>query len=105
MATSAASGGGVVRRSVDWWFRDRSTGKLVVGQFPNWPLWLWLAAVAVDAVLHPAGTVGTVVSVVRTGALLVWAVMEVGWGVNPWRRLLGTIVLVWQLAAAVRVLG
>ena len=79
-----------VRRTVDWWFRDRSTGKLVVGQFPNWPLWLWP---------------GTVLTVVRTGAIVIWAVMEIGWGVNPWRRLLGTIVLVWQVVGVLGRLG
>ena len=94
-----------VRRTVDWWFRDRSTGKLVFGQFPNWPLWLWLAAVVVDAVFHPAGALGAVLTVVRTGALVIWAVMEVGWGVNPWRRLLGTVVLVWQVVSVAGRLG
>jgi hypothetical protein len=94
-----------VSRTVDWWFRDRSTGRLVVGQFPNWPLWLWLAAVAVGAVFHPDGAPGTLLSVLQAGALVVWAVMEVGWGVNPWRRLLGTVVLVWQVASVVGRLG
>jgi hypothetical protein len=31
--------------------------------------------------------------------------MEVGWGVNPWRRLLGTVVLVWQVVSVVGRLG
>ena len=30
---------------IDWLFRDRRSGRIVVGQFPNAPLWLFLATV------------------------------------------------------------
>jgi hypothetical protein len=44
----------------------------------------------------------TVVTVVGTAALLVWAIDEIVRGVNPWRRALGSGVLVWQLLTLVR---
>ena len=78
---------------VDWLFRDRVTGGITVAQFPNWSLGAWLASVAVRVVLRPRGTAGAVVEVVGTAALVVWAVDEMARGVNPWRRILGTIVL------------
>jgi hypothetical protein len=35
-----------------------------------------------------------VITVIATAALLWWAVGEVGWGVNPFRRLLGGFIIV-----------
>ena len=43
----------------------------------------------------------TVLTVVATGALMIWALDEVVSGVNPWRRTLGGGVLVWQVAGLV----
>ena len=80
-------------RVIDWAFRDRRTGRIVVAQFPNPPLALWLAATAVRALFDPGGVAGTAVRAVGTIALAGWAIAEIGWGVNPWRRLLGTVVL------------
>lgn len=84
----------IVRRSVDWWFRDRSTGELVIGQRPNAPILVFVAAWAARRLLDPEGTVDTVLDVTATVALVVWALDEVVRGVNPWRRLLGLVVLV-----------
>ena len=44
-------------------------------------------------IFRPAGSVGTVVDVVATVALVAWAGDEVVRGVNPWRRMLGGGVL------------
>jgi hypothetical protein len=91
-----------VKRAVDWFLRDRTTGAIVIGQFPNWSLWIWIAATLVRIVLRPTGTVGDVVSWVGTLALLWWAGDEIVRGVNPWRRILGTVVagtVVWGLLA------
>ncbi|HEX5613852.1 MAG TPA: hypothetical protein VFZ83_01730 [Acidimicrobiia bacterium] len=83
---------------VDWWFRNRETGAITIGQRPNPPLWVFLAATAVRVVFDPAGDVGTAVRVVGTGALVVWALDELVRGVNPWRRALGAGVVAWQVA-------
>jgi hypothetical protein len=77
---------------VDWLFRDRRTGRIVVAQWPNVSLGIFLAAAAIRRLSEPAGTAGTIVDVVATGALLWWAADEVLRGVNPWRRILGVVV-------------
>lgn len=81
-------------RLVDWMFRDRVHGGITIAQFPNWSLGLWMACLAVRFVAEPKGTVGTVVEITGTAALMVWAVDEMARGVNPWRRILGTVVFV-----------
>jgi hypothetical protein len=81
------------RGFVDWLLRDRTTGRVVIAQWPNAPLVVFLLATAVRLVLSPAGAVGTAVSVVGTVALVWWAGDEVVRGVNPFRRILGGGVL------------
>ena len=54
---------------------------------------LFIAATIVLKLFDPAGSVRTMVVVVRTAALLWWAVDELFRGVNPWRRGLGAVVL------------
>lgn len=43
---------------------------------------------------EPVGSAGTVLQVVATTSLIWWAVDEILRGANPWRRLLGVVVLV-----------
>ncbi len=69
-----------------WLFEDRTTGRLVVAQWPNVPLWIFLVARVLS------------VELVATIALAVWTLLEVGKGVNPFRRGLGAVVLVGLLA-------
>lgn len=88
------------RRWFDWWFRDRH-GRVVVAQTPNLTLWIWIAATAVRVGLDPSGAPGATVRVIGVTALLAWALDEIVRGVNPWRRLLGTLVLAGQVAALV----
>ena len=85
-------------RAFDWCFRDRTTGKVVIAQLPNLPLALFLVVTFVDRVFDPSGTAGVAVDVLATGALFWWAADEVLRGVNPFRRVLGGIVLVVAVA-------
>jgi hypothetical protein len=80
----------------NWLFRDRRTGRIVIMQWPNIPLWIFIAARVANAV-----SAHTAFRVVGTAALFVWAVLEVARGVNPFRRGLGAVVLVAQLAALI----
>jgi hypothetical protein len=92
----------VIRRAFDWTFRSREDGRIVVAQFPNLPLAVFLVATFAGWVLTPDGTVGTVLSWVARAALVWWAVLEVGWGVNPFRRVLGATFLglvAWRLVS------
>lgn len=87
---------------IDWLFRDRRTGRIVIAQVPNLPLGLFLVAAGLRWLLDPAGAARTALTVVATGALLWWAVDEVARGVNPWRRLLGAVVLAATVAGLLR---
>jgi hypothetical protein len=82
-----------VKRAFDWLFRSRETGEIVIAQWPNLPLWIFLAASIAKRVLDPDGGVGTALTVVVVGALLWWAGDEVLRGVNPFRRMLGGAVI------------
>ena len=87
---------------IDWLFRNRQTGRITVGQVPNAPLWVFLVASAVRWLFDPTGGVRTVLGVVATAALVWWAIDEVIRGVNPWRRILGGVVLGGQVLGFLR---
>jgi hypothetical protein len=86
------------RTAFDWCFRDRSTGRIVIGQFPNIALTVFMASVAVRWVADEGSPVFDVARWVGTAALLWWAVDEVVRGVNPWRRVLGLVVAAFVVA-------
>jgi hypothetical protein len=92
MSTGVQASAG--RRALDWMFRNRQTGGITVMQWPNIPLGIFLVAAVVRRLVHPHGAVGTAVAVIATAALAWWALDEVARGVNPFRRLLGLLVLV-----------
>ncbi len=79
---------------LDTFFRDAS-GRLVVVQVPNPALCVWLLATVLrrsaydshDAELRWIGA----------GALIVWGLDELVRGASPFRRVLGAVVLAWQL--------
>lgn len=81
---------------LDWWLHERPTGKLVLFQFPNPALWVFIAATVLrwssydehDSELRWIGS----------GALLVWGLDEIVRGDAPYRRVLGAGVLAWQVA-------
>lgn len=78
---------------IDWLFRNRETGRITIAQAPNLSLGIFLATAVARWVLHPAGTIRSGLQVVGAGALIWWSVDEIIRGVNPWRRILGAIVL------------
>jgi hypothetical protein len=87
---------------VDWALRDRRTGRIVVAQWPNAALVVWLTATVAGALLDLDGRWGQALRVVATVALTWWAVDEIARGVNPWRRLLGAVVLAGVVVGLVR---
>jgi len=86
-------------RVIDWLFRDRRTGRLVVAQWPNIALAVWLVATAVGALVDSDGRPGSALRLVARLALAWWSLDEIVRGVNPWRRILGAIVLAGLLAS------
>jgi hypothetical protein len=85
-----------------WVFRSRRTGRITLAQFPNWPLGVWLLASAVMWLVQPQGWVRSVLVVMASAALAVWAADEALHGVNPFRRLLGVTVFAWLVFSLVR---
>lgn len=82
--------------SLDWWLRA-ADGRMIVAQWPNPALWVWLVA----TLLRVAGLMEEheqLLAGVGRGALIVWGLDELLRGVNPFRRLLGAGVLAMQLA-------
>lgn len=77
-------------------FRDRE-GHIVIGQAPNLPLMVGVAATLLQAVL-PSGNAQTVVDLIAFGAWFTWAWQELFDGVNYFRRSLGLLGLVTLLA-------
>ena len=84
----------MLTRFVDWFWRDRHTGQIVVAQLPN--LWLWIFATAslVEIIINLAGLASRGVHVFATTSLVIWAGDELLRGVDPWRRCLGAAVLI-----------
>jgi hypothetical protein len=85
--------------AMSWIFRDRLSGRIVIAQFPNLPLLVWIAASLLRRVLRPGGRWNTFLFVVASAALLVWAGDEIVRGVNPWRRVLGAAVVAGLVAS------
>lgn len=91
-----------MRRTFDWWFRSRADGQIVIAQLPNLSLWVFIVARVAQAFLDAGTSPAGAAEVVATLAIVWWATDELVRGVNPWRRLLGTAVLVTQLAVLLR---
>lgn len=81
-----------VRAAVDWVFKSRETGRLTFAQWPNPPLWIYIAAKLLHALVawDPLNWIALL-------ALLFWAFDELVRGVNPFRRLLGLVMLITTL--------
>lgn len=89
-----------LRRAADWTFRNRRTGAITVGQWPNAPLWIFLGVSAVRWSADPRASIALGLRLAAGLALAWWAADEVLRGVNPWRRFLGGAVLAGQVAFA-----
>ena len=87
----------MLRRAYQWLFRDRTTGRIVIGQWPNVPLWIFFGTV-LARLLPLEGATRSAVEVVAFVSLMWWAIDEVVRGVNPFRRLLGAAVALMTLA-------
>ena len=84
------------RRFVDWFLRDRGTGRITFVQWPNPALWVWVFTTVV-AGLGLYESRADEIHWIGAGALIAWGADETLRGVNPARRLLGLVVLGWQV--------
>ena len=85
--------------------RDLRIRGYTVGQFPNPPLWVALAALVVALLFHDASTIGDVARAVFYVALSIWAYQEATEGVNGFRKALGIVALVLIVVAVARAVG
>lgn len=81
-------------RARDWMFQDRRTGAITVAQWPNLPLWLFLALTLAAWIARGAEPAASWLAFAADLALGWWAIDELVRGVNPWRRLLGLATLI-----------
>ncbi len=77
---------------VDWMFRSRETGRILIGQPANRPIKVF-AATTVVGVLLPRSSARTGLAVVALSALTWWAGDEIVRGANPFRRLSGVVAI------------
>lgn len=78
-----------LRHAIDWLFRDRRSGELVIAQLPNLPILLWFGTLLARLLVEPGTTAHTLLVWAGWITLGWWAVDELVRGVNPFRRLLG----------------
>lgn len=69
-----------------------SNGKIVIGQWPNVWLIVWMIALMVSWFLPP-GKLTNALGLISFVALVVWALLEIFKGVNYFRRFLGLVIL------------
>jgi hypothetical protein len=93
------------RRAFLWVFRNRTSGRITVVQWPNLPLAAWLLATVIQLAFRSSSAVSAVAAALGSAALAVWALAEIAWGVNPFRRSVGSAVLIALVVSALRHIG
>lgn len=89
--------------ALEWCFRNRETGAITIAQFPNIALGIVIVCFIAGVFVPDDTTAHTVIRWVGLAALLWWSLDELIRGVNPWRRVLGTIVGVLTIVSIVQV--
>jgi hypothetical protein len=85
--------------------RDFKIHGYVVGQFPNPPLWIALAALVVAGLTNDGSTIDNMARAISYVALAVWAYGEAAHGVNGFRKGLGTLALGLIVVSVARAIG
>jgi hypothetical protein len=87
----------------DWLFRNRRTGQITIAQFPSPALWIFIVTGGLRFLVS-TGATHTALGLVALVALAWWATDEVARGVNPWRRLLGAVGIMFVISSALALL-
>ena len=85
---------------LDRTFRD-SNGNIVIGQKPNLPILVWLAATSLNF-FATSGNLHRGLEAIAFGSLFTWAWLELFQGVNYFRRSLGFVVLLGAIVSKFR---
>jgi len=86
-----------MKQLIRTFFSDRH-GRVVLWQRPNVPLVGWLVFLVLAKIVQH-GAWHTVMTGLSQLSLVIWAVLEIGWGASYFRRTLGLVVLVFTLVA------
>jgi hypothetical protein len=84
------------RGFLGWFVRDPRTGRVALAQWPNPALGVWAVTVVVSWLDLVPGRAAEI-RWIGAGALIAWSADELIRGTSPARRLLGLIVLGWQV--------
>lgn len=85
--------------------RDLKIRGFVVGQFPNRPLWIALAALLAAGLANDGSRIDDFARAIFYVALTVWAYEEAVHGVNWFRRTLGVVALGLTVVGVARAVG
>jgi hypothetical protein len=94
-----------LRSILDWFFRDRRSGRIVVAHFPNLALWLWIATIVLRRFVEAGTTAHELLEWAGLASLGWWSIDELVRGVNPWRRCLGLVGGTFVVAGILSQLG
>jgi hypothetical protein len=87
---------------VRWMFVSRRTGGIAVARWPNVALSAFTALSIARRFNIPNSTPETTLRLLSVLALIVWAADELARGVNPFRRILGLVVLLASFVLSAR---
>ena len=71
---------------------ETKDGKRVIAQRPNAPIIAAFGAAVGARIVE--GSLGDFLSVLASTLFLIWGLIEILWGVNTWRRILGSAVVI-----------
>lgn len=74
-----------------WLFRCQD-GSYIYGQAPNIPI-IVAGVTFVLAIIIPDPSIKSTLNLIFRLSVIIWAILELCWGVNNFRRILGLIVL------------
>jgi hypothetical protein len=75
-------------------------GKFVIFQYPNLPLWVAILAYALRLFLK-IQPIYNILDWVFNISILVWAILEILWGVNLFRKIFGGVVFALIIAGLI----
>lgn len=66
-------------------------GKYIIFQYPNLPLWVAIFAFALRLIVKNQPFYN-ILDFVFNGSILIWAILEIFWGVNLFRKIFGAVI-------------
>jgi hypothetical protein len=94
------SGSSKFRRIVRWTFVNRRNGRITVAQWPNVALSVFIALSITRRFTIAKGAPQTLLRLLSVVAILAWGIDELIRGVNPFRRILGSVVLLATISSS-----